>query len=63
MEYDVQEHEVTALNLSHDLSSLDLAALTIIATRPAVHHVPLSSSPSKQSFPTEASSQTSKKCQ
>ena len=63
MEYDVQQREVAALNPSHDLSSLDLAALTIIATRPAAHHVPPSSSPSKRSFPTEASSQTSKKRQ
>ena len=63
MEYDVQQHEVAALNPSYDLSSLDLVALTIIATCPAVHHVPLSSSPLKWSFPTEASSQTSKKCQ
>jgi hypothetical protein len=39
MEYDIQQHEVAALNPSHNLSSLDLAALTIIATRPVVHNL------------------------
>jgi hypothetical protein len=41
MEYDVQQREVVALNPSHDLSSLDMAALTLIATHPVVHHVNL----------------------
>ena len=47
MEYDVQQHEVAALNLSHDLGSLDMAALTIIVTHPMTQHVTPSVSPSK----------------
>lgn len=51
MEYDVQQREVAALNPSHhshDLSSLDMAALTLIATHPVSHQsATLSSLPSK----------------
>jgi hypothetical protein len=54
MEYDVQQREVAALNPSHDLSSLDAAALTIIATRPVTHHVTPSSSPLKRGLPSES---------
>jgi hypothetical protein len=64
MEYDVQQREVAALNPSHDLSSLDLAALTIIATRPVVHtHNPLTSSSPKRAFVSENSSYTPRKRQ
>ena len=35
MEYDVQQRELAALHLTHDLSMLDTAALTIIATCPS----------------------------
>jgi hypothetical protein len=34
MDYDIQQREAVALNPAHDLSGLDTAALTIIATRP-----------------------------
>ena len=48
MEYDVQQREVAALNPSHDLSSLDMAALTLIATHPVLHQsATLASSPLK----------------
>jgi hypothetical protein len=57
MEYNVQQREVTALYPSHDLSSLDMAALTLIATRLMTHYITTLSSPSKCSLPTEASSQ------
>ena len=54
MEYDVQQREVTALNPSHDLSSLDMAALTLIATHPVLHQsATLASSPSKRTLPAE----------
>jgi hypothetical protein len=35
MDYDIQQRELAALNPAHDLSGLDTAALTVIATRPA----------------------------
>jgi hypothetical protein len=62
MEYDIQQREVAALNPSHDLSSLDLAALTIIATRPIVyHHNPPPSSSPKRSTPPDSLPQTPRK--
>jgi len=63
MEYDVQQREVAALNPSHDLGSLDVAALTLIATRPVPHLVIPSSSPSKRSLPSEGLSQGARKRQ
>ena len=36
MDYDIQQHDAVALNPAHDLSSMDLTALMIIATRPVV---------------------------
>ena len=36
MDYDVQQRNAVALNPAHDLSSMDLTALTIIATCPVV---------------------------
>jgi hypothetical protein len=64
MDYDIQQREVAALNPSHDLSSLDLAALTIIATRPVVHtyNPPPSSSP-KRALVSENSSYPPRKRQ
>ena len=53
IEYDVQQREVAALNPSHDLSSLDMVAFTIIATRPVTHHVTPALSPLKRSPPSE----------
>jgi hypothetical protein len=62
MEYDIQQRKVVALNPSHDLSSLDLAALTIIATRPVLHSTSsLSSSSPKRSSPSESSAQFPRK--
>lgn len=62
MEYDIQQREVVALNPSHDLGSLDLAALTIIATRPISHVFnPPSSSPSKRSSPPESLARSPRK--
>lgn len=59
---DVQEHEAVALNPSHDLASLDLAALTIISTCPSALATPVSSSsPSKHSFPSNGSSNVPRK--
>jgi hypothetical protein len=64
MEYDIQQREVAALNPSHDLSSLDLAALTIIATRPVMNiSMPPSSSSPKRSAPSDNSSQAPRKRQ
>ena len=63
MDYDVQQREVAALNPSHDLSSLDMAALTLIATRPVTHYVATSSSPSKRSLPVDTPSQVAQKRQ
>ena len=63
MEYDVQQREVVALNPSHDLSSLDMAALTLIATCPVVHHVNLVPSPTKRSIPPDGLAQTPRKRQ
>ena len=62
MEYDVQQREVVALNPSHDLSSLDMAALMLIATRPMSHQpTTSSSSPSKWHLPSESLAQGPKK--
>ncbi|KAF8220302.1 hypothetical protein L208DRAFT_1334725, partial [Tricholoma matsutake] len=62
MEYDIQQREVAALNPSHDLSSLDMAALTLIATCPVSHQLAtLSSSPSKQYLPSDNFTQGPKK--
>jgi hypothetical protein len=64
MDYDVQQREVASLNPSHDLSSLDVAALTIIATRPVSLHVSNAlASPVKRSLPSEGLSQAPKKRQ
>ena len=60
MDYDIQQNEVAALNPSHDLSSLDMAALTLIATRPVMHYIATSSSPSKRSLPADAPSQVAR---
>jgi hypothetical protein len=65
MEYDVQQCELVSLNPSHDLSSLDTSALTVIATRIAISQ-PLavaSSSPVKRAAPSEGSFQPPKKRQ
>lgn len=51
MEYDVSQCEMVALRPAHDLSTLDIAALAIIATRPPAKPTPqsfLSVSPSKR---------------
>jgi hypothetical protein len=62
MEYDVQQREVAALSPSHDLGSLDMAALTIIATRPVSHQIAVSaSSPSKRYLPSDSLTQGPKK--
>ena len=63
MEYDVQQREVVALNPSHDLGSLDMAMLTLVATRPVVHHVNLVPSPTKRSSPSDGPAQTPRKRQ
>ena len=64
MEYDIQQHDMVALNPSHDLDNLDLAVLTIIATCPVAYSValPTSSSP-KQNLPSDSSTEISIKCQ
>lgn len=64
MDYDVQQRELVALHPSHDLSSLDVAALTLIATKP-VSHQSLSSHvhPSKRPPPTDGTGQPSRKRQ
>jgi hypothetical protein len=62
MEYDIQQREAVALNPSHDLAILDLAALTIISTRPVTLTVPVSSSsPTKRSFPHDSPSNLPRK--
>ena len=40
MEYDVQQREAIARNPAHDLTTLDLSALTIISTRIALQSAP-----------------------
>jgi hypothetical protein len=53
MEYDISQREMVALRPVHDLSTLDIAVLAIIATRPSVKPMPqpfLSASPSKRPF-------------
>jgi hypothetical protein len=62
MDYDVQQREVVSLNPTHDLSTLDIAALTIIATRPVVHNLSLPTSSSlKRSSPSDNSLQPKKR--
>jgi hypothetical protein len=64
MDYNVQQREVVSLNPLHDLSTLDIAALTIIATRPVVHSLSLPSSSSpKRSLPADSLSNSPKKRQ
>ena len=46
MDYDIQQHELAALNPSHDLSSLDMAVLTLIATHPCPALLPQAAPPS-----------------
>lgn len=62
MDYDVQQREIVALNPSHDLSSLDVAALTLLATRPVSQLIisPVSS-PTKRSLPSDSLAQSPKK--
>ena len=53
MEYNISQREMVALRPVHDLSTLDIAALAIIATHPSVKPAPqsfLSVSPSKRPF-------------
>jgi hypothetical protein len=62
MGYDVQQREAVALNPSHDLACLDLAALMIISTRPSAPAAPaMPSSPSKHSFLSDGSPTTPRK--
>ena len=62
MEYDVQQHELAALNPAHDLSTLDTAALTIIATHPFLASVPHAlSMPPKCSAPLDMPASLPKK--
>src|ERR1700676_2685907 len=64
MDYDVQQQEVVSLNLLHNLSTLNIAALTIIATHPVVHSLSLPSSSSpKRSLPADSLSNSPKKHQ
>ena len=44
MDYDVQQRELVSVQPTHDISTLDLIALTLIATRPR-GGIPLSSIP------------------
>ena len=63
MDYDIQQRDTIALNPTHDLSMLDLAALTIIATRPVLSvSGPPSSSP-KRSLQSDSLSQAPRKRQ
>ena len=57
MDYDIQQRDTVALNPMHDLSTLDLAALTIIATFPVLSISGPSSSPSKHSLQSDSMSQ------
>ena len=58
VEYDIQQHELSLLNPTHDLSSLDAMALTVIVTHTSVQlsHPP-TTSPLKCQATFEASSQ------
>ena len=56
MNYDIQQHDTVALNRMHDLSTLDLAALTIITTHPELSKLRPSSSPSKHSLQSDSTS-------
>ena len=40
VEYDIQQHELSSLNPTHNLSSIDIAALTVIATHAPIHRHP-----------------------
>jgi hypothetical protein len=64
MEYDMQQRELVLLNPTHDLSTLNTAALTIIATcpTPAATMFP-PSSPSKRPLPVDAPSPAPKRRQ
>ena len=63
MEYDIQQCELVTLNPSHDLSSLNTSALTVIATHAAIS-LPLASlSPGKRFTLSDRSFQPPKKCQ
>jgi hypothetical protein len=62
MEYDIQQRELVSLNPSHDLSSLDNSALTVIATRAAISPSP-APSPTKRPAPSEGSFHPPKKRQ
>ena len=57
MDYNIQQHDTVALNPMHDLSTLDLAALTIIATHPVLSISGPSSSLSKHSLQSDSTSQ------
>ena len=57
MNYDIQQHDTIALNPMHDLSTLDLAALTIITTHPVLSVSGPSSSPLKHSLQSNSTSQ------
>ena len=46
MDYDIQQHELVVLNPAHDLSSLDMVALTLIATHPCPTLPPQAALPS-----------------
>ena len=57
MDYDVQQHNAVALNPAHNLSSMDLMALTIIATCPIVSTAGQPTSSPKCSIPLDTSAQ------
>ena len=62
MDYDIQQHELVALNPAHDLSLLDMAALTLIATHPCPTLPPQTTPPSpKRPFPPDMTAPPSKK--
>lgn len=63
MEYNTQQRELAALNLKHDLSSLDAIGLTLIATKPLpTVAAPQSSPPSpKHPLSTDTSMAPAKK--
>ena len=63
VEYDIQQHELSLLNPTHDLSSLDAMALTVIVTHTSVQlsHPP-TTSPLKHQVMFKATSQPVHKC-
>ena len=63
MEYDIQQRDAVALNPSHDLGSLNLAALTLIATCPVTYSIAPPTSSPKRNLPSDSSTQTSRKRQ